>query len=305
MKISLFYDHVTVLDYAYLDDHLGLVGDSLHVNVEFIGSTDNEGVVFDFSYAKKKVKELIDLHCDHRLVVPQGLVKWAQERGELTYCYGQNDSELIYSAPLEAFCEIPSRHINKQTLSTYLEDLIRPQLPENISSLKISLLDEEKIIEREGRPTKACFHYTHGLKDHYGNCQRLFHGHKNTVDVWVNGELRSDLEKLLARDYFLGNIHFCYRDNVVNGEEVDKALAGGHFGIPRELPFVEIKYTSLQGEFYARLPGKSVYILDIESTVENLSTHFAQLVKSLARPGDLVQVRAYEGIAKGAVSTLT
>ena len=59
MKISLFYKNVTVLDYAYLDDHRGVVGDALKVHVEFIGKTDEEGVVYDFSYAKKKVKEIV------------------------------------------------------------------------------------------------------------------------------------------------------------------------------------------------------------------------------------------------------
>ena len=71
MNITLFYKHVTVLDYAYLDDHKGVVGDSLIVNVEFIGHTDEEGVVYDFSLAKNKVKEIIDRDCDHRLVVPK------------------------------------------------------------------------------------------------------------------------------------------------------------------------------------------------------------------------------------------
>ena len=88
MKISLFYKNVTVLDYAFLDDHKGVVGDALKVHVEFIGKTDKECVVYDFSYAKKKVKEIIDRDCDHRLVVPQGSFTQDGDCLDVKYCSG-------------------------------------------------------------------------------------------------------------------------------------------------------------------------------------------------------------------------
>ena len=46
------------------------------------------------------------------------------------------------------------------------------------------------------------------------------------------------------------------------------------------------------------------YLMQTESTVENLSIHFAQVVKSKLKQNDQVEAIAYEGIAKGAKTTL-
>lgn len=299
MKISLFYKNVTVLDYAYLDDHRGVVGDALKVHVEFVGKTDEEGVVYDFSYAKKKVKEIIDRDCDHRLCVPKNLVeKVGANRLKFTYTFGLSDMPMTYECPAEGICELPSFHVNKATIATHLENLILAEMPETVSAIKITLEDEDL---PEG---KASFHYTHGLKEHYGNCQRLFHGHKNTVDVFVNGKQRADLEDWLANDLFKNSIHFCKWENVQNKEEIEELLkAKSPQGRHAQIPRVEIAYTSGQGEFKGSLPGNEVFFMTEESTVENLSMLFARLIKSKVGEKDIT-VRAYEGVAKGAISTL-
>ena len=304
MKISLFYKNVTVLDYAYLDDHHGVVGDALKVHVEFIGKTDEEGVVYDFSYAKKRVKEIIDRDCDHRLVIPTGILETLpNDNCQLKYQYGLNDEEIIYQSPRQGICELPFHHVNKVTIASYLEEIILTEMPDTVTAVKISLEDESfGLLEGKAKPT---FHYSHGLKEHYGNCQRLFHGHKNTVDVFINGSESWELENYLANELFKNNIHFCKWENVLNQEEVLK-FSGGHTpaGVVKELPFVEIGYTSKQGEFKARIPGKEVFFMESESTVENLSMLFANLVKEKIGEGKSIKVRAYEGVAKGAITTL-
>ena len=299
MKITLFYQNVTVLDYAYLDDHLGVVGNSLKVHVEFIGETDEEGVLYDFSYAKKKVKEIIDRDCDHRLVIPSGVAKREGERVEFDYTYGLYDEKLTYDCPEEGVCEIPSKHVSYENLKTYLEEIILKDMPKNVVSISLKL-EEENLGEN-----KPIYHYTHGLKDHYGNCQRLYHGHRNSVDIKVNGKERRDLEEKLSREVLNSNVHFALWENVVNKDEVLK-LSGDSLpeGRYSELPVVEIKYTSSQGEFIGSLPGRAVYFMQDESTVENLSIHFARWVKSQVSEHDIVQVRAYEGVAKGSITTL-
>jgi len=298
MKISLFNKHVTVLDYAYLDDHHGVVGNALWVNVTFIGETDHEGVVYDFSYAKKKVKEIIDEQVDHRLVIPKDLVKKDGDRINFTYNYGFNEKFMTYDSPEQGVAEIPYRHVSYQNLQTYLETIIMEQMPKNISNVQIEL-EEEPL---EGR---ACFQYTHGLKDHYGNCQRLYHGHRNTIEVYVNGQQNEKLERHLADELFKGNIHFCYFENVQNKDEVTK-LAKNDFpeGIFPVIPRIEIAYKSSQGLFKGSLPGNEIYLLQTETTVENLSIHFAKYIKKMVNKGDKVQVKAFEGIGKGALTTL-
>ena len=304
MKISLFYKNVTVLDYAYLDDHLGVVGDALKVHVEFIGKTDDEGVVYDFSYAKKKVKEIIDRDCDHRLVIPKGI---AQNNGQncskLEYKYGLNDDVISYQCPEEGLCELPFHHVDKTTISAYLEEIILKEMPETVTAVRITLEDENfGLIDGKVKPT---FHYSHGLKEHYGNCQRLFHGHKNTVDVFINGRESYEMEDYLATELFKNNIHFCKWENVQNKEEVLGFTKGDiPLGRVGELPKVHIAYESGQGHFEAELSGKEVFFMEEESTVENLSMLFARLIKEKVGPTKTVMVRAYEGVAKGAITTL-
>lgn len=300
MKISLFYKNVTVLDYAYLDDHQGVVGDALKVHVEFIGKTDEEGVVYDFSYAKKKVKEIIDRDCDHRLVVPAGLPeKIENSRLKFQFSYGLNDMPLTYECPEEGICELPFHHVSKETIATYLETIILKEMPETVSAIRITLEDEDLPQE------KARFHYTHGLKEHYGNCQRLFHGHKNTVDVFINGSQDNGLEWYLAEELFKGSIHFCKWENVQNKEEILKLNEGKiPTGVIGEVPAVHIAYKSGQGEFKGSLPGHEVFFMEDESTVENLSMLFARLVREHIGDGPKITVRAYEGVAKGAVTSL-
>ncbi len=299
MKISLFYQNVTVLDYAYLDEHKGPIGHSQYVDVEFIGKTDKEGVVYDFSHAKKKVKEIIDRDCDHRFVVPAKTVQDDEGRSKFTYEYGYSDTPLEYWGPEEAFCAIPFDTVTDQTLTTYLEQVVMKEMPETVAAVKLTLRSEEDL------DNSTYFHYTHGLKEHYGNCQRLIHGHRSTVKVLINGERDPEKEALLAQDYFSSNIHFCLWDNVVNKEEIMKNEGSNIIGRLEKTPLVHIKYTSNQGEFEAKIPGEIVYITPSETTVENLSIHFCQLIRDHhAEKGQNVQVLAYEGIGKGAISTM-
>ncbi len=299
MKISLFYDNVTVLDYAYLDDHLGVVGNSLKVNVEFLGETDEEGIVYDFSYAKKKVKEIIDRDCDHRLVVPKNLAQRNDGMISFEYLYGFSENKITYKAPEESICEIPYSYISNENLQSYLEEKILSEMPKTVKAIKLKF--EEEVLTEDD----SFFHYTHGLKDHYGNCQRLLHGHRSTIKIVTNGKRDFEAEQYFCQDLFSGNIHFCYWENVVNKEEIQKAISESvPEGRYENLPNVEIEYTSSQGKFNGTLPGNEIYLMQSETTVENLSIHFAKLVKESLNNRDNCVVYAYEGIAKGSKTSL-
>lgn len=294
MIVSLFCDKITVLDIAYYDKALGLVGDSYHVNVEFLGNTDEEGILIDFSHAKKKVKSLIDEICDHRFVLPKGMARVIDNTFKLEYSFGSDNKSLYYEGPKEALCEIPFQYVSKEHIASYLEQELNNFFGSKFDQIKIAL-------ESESLDQKPILSYTHGLKQHYGNCQRLFHGHKNSVDIWVNNEQRKDLESYLVRDCFKANIHFCLKENIHNLEEVETYLQDS-YGTPDNCPFVEIRYTSSQGDFRALLPSEMVYVLEDESTVENLSAHFAKLIRNKIGGTDKIKIKAYEGIAKGAIS---
>ena len=60
-------------------------------------------------------------------------------------------------------------------------------------------------------------------------------------------------------------------------------------------------YTASQGVFELMLPMSKVAMVPGETTVENIARHIARELKSEGRSTDIVEVRAYEGLHKGAV----
>ncbi len=286
---SLFYKHLTLLDYAFFHKREGVRGNSLIVDVEFEGKLDEEGILFDFSNGKKAVKRIIDELCDHRFVLPKGMLAMIEERA--AFEWKGPHGVLYYEAPLQAFCEIEGDPFNKRDIARYLESELLPRLPENIEGIRLNLREESL------NSFDSSFHYTHGLRGHYGNCQRLFHGHSNTLVIEVNGQRRRDLEQHLVSEVFENSVHFCFFDNVVN-----KADYGCRLGRPDSSKPVVIQYQGNQGLFKGILPAKMVYFLPIETTVENLSAHFYELVRQEVSQDDKICVSAFEGIAKGATT---
>lgn len=283
--VNLFVREITVLDYAYLDPVEGPLGGSLDVDVTFTGDLDEEGVVFDFSLAKKAVKRVIDDLCDHRLVMPSRHAV-ALEGGVSRVTFKNGPSEFTYTCPSQGLCLLDVDDFSVEAMKSYLEAETMKVMPENVD--KVTLRFRE-----ENLGEAPHYRYTHGLKQHYGNCQRLLHGHRNRVDVTVDGEHRPDLEARICESW--KNIHLAYPDNVVGD---------GHLLGQRQdhLNTIEIRYTASQGDFHAHLPGRDVYIMAAETTVENIGRHLRDRVQEWVGPDASVEVHAYEGIRKGSAS---
>ena len=66
---------------------------------------------------------------------------------------------------------------------------------------------------------------------------------------------------------------------------------------------LQLAYTAPEGLFELTLPKARSYLLgqDTDSTVEEIAEHIAGQV-ALKRPGQPVQVRAFEGVMKGAIA---
>jgi hypothetical protein len=62
------------------------------------------------------------------------------------------------------------------------------------------------------------------------------------------------------------------------------------------------RYDAPQGEFELKLPAQYCYLIDTETTVEQIAQHLAVAIKQ-EYPDSDVLVRAFEGVGKGAIAT--
>ena len=272
----LFVEQLTVLDFAYLDAERGLVGDSWIVDLELDGKLDKQGMVLDFSAVKKRLKRALDGAADHRLLVPGRspllhLVKSGQRSG-LAFKAATGDIE--HQSPLKALAVIDAEAITLAALGTHLQAALKKALPRTITA---TLTLRHEAIDG------ALYHYTHGLRKHAGECQRIAHGHRSRLEVSVNGRRDPRLERALAdhwRDIYLGSSP----DVVAHGK--------GR---------IRFAYRSREGEFELELPVDRCDLLPTDSTVERIAEHLAARAAD-ERPRAKIQVRAYEGVMKGAVA---
>lgn len=278
----LFVDNLTVIDFAYLDPNRGLVGESWIADVVLMGELDEQGMVFDFSSVKRTIKRVIDELVDHRLVVPSTSAALQQDPDEpdtLTWTLADG-THIRHSGPAEAVLMLPVETVVPSAVAKLLQTELRGILPSNIQDIRIDLREEEI----DG----AYYHYVHGLKKHLGNCQRIAHGHRSPIRIRRNGRRDPTLERTWAHrweDIYVGS------DEDVIAREAD---ADG-------TSYLTFGYESNQGEFRLTIPAKRVYLMTGDTTIELIAAHIADLCKA-ELGNDTVEVRAYEGVGKGALA---
>lgn len=277
-ETTLFLRDFTVLDYAFLDRFNGLRGESLHVSAALEGELDSQGFLLDFGPAKKLLKRVVDECLDHKLLVP------ARMEGSSFRYASENGEEWEYEAPEEAVERIPSEFVTTDVLEKVLEAEALRLLPKNVRRIRFQLREETRFL------TDANFRYTHGLRLHEGNCQRLFHGHRNPVEVWIDGARVREWENWLAREW--SDAHFAHRATVSGG---DLVLGERR---PHARGFAEISYTSPQGFFRAWIPAARLIVLETEPSIENIARLGYERLEKEGLVGHTVV--AYEGLNKGA-----
>lgn len=279
-RSTLFLHRLSVLDFAFLAPGLGFQGESFHVSAELEGELDAQGFILDFGPAKKLIKSLVDSSVDHKLVVPTHPLLSGTAKGF-------RFESLEYHAPQEAVVLLEEEQVSLASLEKFLEETIQPELPSNVKRVKIRLEQESRFFQEPN------YRYTHGLRLHEGNCQRLLHGHRNPIEVWLGTERQSKLEELLALEW--AGAHFTYAPTLLNQNQVDLPLGRR---IENHPGLAELGYTSPQGEFWAKFPASRVILLEQEPSIENIAKlGWERLVQEGVSKD--VRVVAYEGINKG------
>lgn len=278
----LFVEQLTVIDFSYLDANRGLVGESWIVDLELGGALDEQGMVFDFGPVKKQVKAAIDEFVDHRLLIPSdspGLQELETgDRFRLRFTLNDG-AEIVFSSPPSGGRLVPGEIITATSVEALLVRELSRLMPDNVRDVSVRLRPEQI----DG----AYYQYSHGLKKHAGQCQRIAHGHRSRIHVLQEGARRADLELNWAerwRDVYLGSREDLVAREERHGEE-----------------YLCFAYRAREGEFELWLPARRCYVLETDSTVEHIAVHIAGV---LAREvgGEGLEVRAFEGVGKGAVA---
>ncbi len=278
---KLFVNNLTIIDSSILDPERGLVGESWRVDVEIEGELNNQGMVLDFSDIKKLVKQTIDQHFDHKLLVPSASsncrITDKPESTEIEFQLGSG-TWIRHHSPTTAISRIAATRIDQENLAAAITQKLAAGLPKNIRDFQIIL--------RHETTTDPSFHYSHGLKLHGGNCQRIAHGHRSRIEIYQDKKRNNALEKKWAelwRDIYIGT----------KADLKDEFIADGE-------AYLRFCYQAEHGNFQLELPKRYCYLIDIDSTVENLAQHIADRLK-LDDPDSAFQVRVFEGLDKGAV----
>ncbi|MEQ1439592.1 6-carboxytetrahydropterin synthase [Fontimonas sp. SYSU GA230001] len=274
---TLFVEHLTVIDCAYLDAARGLVGESWIVDVELEGGLDAQSMVLDFVEVKRRIKQAIDGSVDHRLLLPALAAETEihEDGDDLHVLFRADIGAIEHRSPRRAVSAIDAAEIDASSVAAHLAPRVLALLPDNVG--------ERRLLLRPERIDGAYYHYVHGLKKHAGACQRIAHGHRSRIEVRVEGERDTELEMEIARRWL--DIYLGTRADIV-------ARGNGR---------VRFAYRSAEGHYQLALPETHVDLLDTDSTVECIAEHLARRCAA-ARPGRRIEVRAFEGVMKGAVA---
>jgi 6-pyruvoyl-tetrahydropterin synthase len=281
--MQLFVNQLTNVDFSYLDSQRCLVGETWLASASLLGALDHQGMVCDFGIVKKTLRNWLDDELDHRLLVPAlsaNLLRWElcanDQKVELTW--QSNKGPLTLDCPTEAVALIQAESITAESVAQHAIQVLKPSFPINVDQLRLNF-ESEHI-------ASPYYHYSHGLKKHQGNCQRIAHGHRSRIEIWQNGSRSEELERHWANlwaDIYIGS----YED-LSSQARLDQ---GGST--------LTFEYQAPQGEFRLSLPKDHCYLIDSDTTVELIAAHIGAELAA-AYPDTEFCVRAYEGINKGA-----
>lgn len=278
----LFVDNLTNSDFCFLDPKRGLLGETWLSHITLEGELDSQGMVCDFGTVKAAVRQLLDESIDHCLLVPSRsphvTIHQGKEKTDVRWRL-ENGKQIHHQSPPQCVTLIEAEVINAEIVSEWCEKELQRILPASLKAIDVSF-SNEKI-------DSAYYHYGHGLKKHAGKCQRIAHGHRSKIEIWCNGERNLTLEADWANNY--ADSYIATRHDLFSSDDCPE----DHY---------QFKYQAPEGEFFLQLPQEQCYLIDSDSTVENIASHIASTLNENF-PQNTYVVKAYEGISKGAIAS--
>ena len=276
--MRLFVDNLTNIDFSYLCPTRGLVGETWLASIELTGNLDLQGMVCDFGKVKHLLRHWLDTEIDHRLVVPvqNSQVRMTEQDSafvtELSY---PNGDTLWNLAPKQAITPVEASLITPSSLARWCIEQLHGHFGNSVTNIQLRFTPETI--------DSPFYHYSHGLKKHRGNCQRIAHGHRSKILIWRNGVVSESSMTDWAQKW--ADIYIGTRADVV-AETADT---------------LTFAYQADQGYFELRLPKARCYLIDTDTTVEYIAQHIANTLQE-AHPTEDIVVKAFEGIGKGAIA---
>lgn len=255
-----------------------MIGETWLASALLDGAVDDEGMICDFSIVKGTLRNWLDDEVDHRLLVPtqSPALELKQEGDQISLTWQFSDQSLSVAGPAQAFALVDAESITAESVAVWCKLKLKDHFPVNVEQLTLSF-ETEAI-------AGAFYHYSHGLKLHNGNCQRIAHGHRSRILIWLNEERSLELEQLWAQRW--QDIYLGFEEDVVGDNDGQ----------------IHFAYEAAQGHFELTMPASSCYLIGTQTTVEFLAEHLADAIKQ-QHPQAQVKVKAFEGINKGAIST--
>lgn len=298
MNSELFFNNITCIDHAFIDNMGAVVGGSYHPIITVKGKvTEDESVVVDFSTGKKQMKAVIDhndgkIGLDHKLWVIPGYSACMVKNHSDTHfeIETQNGSRLILP---KTDVHVVSGNFDGSVMNTVARDIasiLGVQMPEyefdvQLTQVPFSLTQNPMM-----------FRYTHGLKNSssYG-CKNIAHGHLSFFEVTKFGnDYREDCSDCqtgmrLIEDTLRGinNSMFIMRDNIISEDQ----------------EWIEFGYETPRGKMWARINRnlQPSIIVDSETTIEYLAEFVASRMMSALLLAKVKEFRISEGLQKGVV----
>ena len=301
--MQLFVNDLTVMDFSYLCPKRGMVGESWIVDVLLDGELNQESMIQDFGKVKKDLKRLIDEYVDHKLLVPvesactiithdqtADLVQVDFIRQRISEVDGnptETDASIYLRCPDEAYAFVYANEVDMNSVRQYLKDIIATHLPDNVDDISLMLRSENI--------TTPFYHYTHGLKKHDGNCQRIAHGHRSKILIFENGQESVENEHYWSTRW--SDIYIGTQEDVVNADKLTLV------NVDKDLGYANcFKYEASQGRFEMAIPKAESEIIEADSTVECLAQFIFDQQRTMY-PQHSYKVVAFEGVGKGAIAS--